>query len=53
MLDAAIERYPQRPAGPDDTWWLPARFGGTAPTLAEATRMDRLEAVEKAKRKSA
>jgi hypothetical protein len=52
MLDAAIERYPQRPAGPDDTWWLPARFGGTAPTLAEATRMDRLEAVEKAKRLS-
>jgi 1-acyl-sn-glycerol-3-phosphate acyltransferase len=53
LLDEAIDRYPQRPAGPDDTWWLPARFGGTAPTLAEATRMDRLEAVERAKRKSA
>jgi 1-acyl-sn-glycerol-3-phosphate acyltransferase len=52
MLDAAIERYPQRPSGPDDTWWLPARMGGTAPTLAEATRMDRLEAVERGKRKS-
>ena len=53
MLDAAIERYPQRPSGPDDTWWQPARFGGSAPTLVEATRMDRLEAVDRAKRNSA
>jgi 1-acyl-sn-glycerol-3-phosphate acyltransferase len=53
MLDDAIRRYPQAPAGPDDTWWLPARHGGTAPTLAEATRMDRLEAVERARRKKA
>jgi len=52
MLDAAIERYPQQPSGPDDTWWVPARVGGTAPTLDEATRMDRLEAVERAKRKN-
>jgi hypothetical protein len=29
---------------------MPARLGGSAPTLAEATRMDRLEAVERAKR---
>jgi 1-acyl-sn-glycerol-3-phosphate acyltransferase len=50
MLDDAIERYPQRPSGPDDTWWMPARFGGSAPTLAEATRMDRLELLERAKR---
>ena len=53
MLDETIARYPQRPDGPDDTWWMPARLGGTAPTLPEATRMDRLEAVERARRKNA
>jgi 1-acyl-sn-glycerol-3-phosphate acyltransferase len=53
MLDQAIERYPQRPSGPDDTWWVPARLGGSAPTLQEATRMDRLEAVERAKKRDA
>jgi 1-acyl-sn-glycerol-3-phosphate acyltransferase len=52
MLDDAIARYPQRPSGPDDTWWMPARLGGTAPTLAEATRMDRLELLERAKRQA-
>jgi 1-acyl-sn-glycerol-3-phosphate acyltransferase len=50
MLDEAISRYPQQPSGPDDTWWIPARLGGSAPTLAEATRMDRLEAIERAKK---
>jgi 1-acyl-sn-glycerol-3-phosphate acyltransferase len=53
MLDDAIARYPQAPRGPEDAWWLPARHGGTAPTPAVATRMDRLEAVERAKRKKA
>lgn len=53
MLERAITTYPQRPTGPDDTWWLPAEHGGTAPTLQEATRMDRLEALERAKRKTA
>ena len=51
MLEDAVRRYPQSPEGPDDTWWLPARHGGTAPTPAEATRLDRREAVERAKRK--
>jgi 1-acyl-sn-glycerol-3-phosphate acyltransferase len=50
MLEEAITTYPQRPTGPDDTWWLPAAHGGTAPTLQEATRMDRLEALERARR---
>ncbi|MGE6736333.1 1-acyl-sn-glycerol-3-phosphate acyltransferase, partial [Streptomyces sp. NPDC059900] len=27
--------YPVRPKGPDDTWWMPAHLGGTAPTPAE------------------
>ncbi len=40
MLDYAIARYPQDPAGDDDRWWLPARFGGTAPTPAEAAALE-------------
>lgn len=50
MLEDSIARYPQKPSGPDDSWWLPARLGGTAPTLQEATRMDRLEALGRARR---
>ena len=53
LLDSAIERYPQAPTGPEDAWWMPARLGGSAPTLQEATRMDRVEAVDRAKRDSA
>ena len=35
MLHQAQETYPDRPSGPDDTWWLPARLGGTAMTPEE------------------
>jgi 1-acyl-sn-glycerol-3-phosphate acyltransferase len=35
LLDAAQLAYPAKPDGPDDTWWLPAHLGGTAP-LPEA-----------------
>ena len=35
LLDAAQRAYPEKPAGPDDRWWLPAHMGGTAP-LPEA-----------------
>jgi hypothetical protein len=31
MLDRAQREYPQQPRGNDDTWWLPAHLGGTAP----------------------
>jgi 1-acyl-sn-glycerol-3-phosphate acyltransferase len=40
LLDDAIARYPQQPADDDDRWWLPARFGGTAPTLQQAAAME-------------
>ncbi|HWH15473.1 MAG TPA: lysophospholipid acyltransferase family protein [Miltoncostaeaceae bacterium] len=40
LLHAAQERYPDRPRGPEDSWWLPARLGGTAPTPAEAAGLD-------------
>jgi 1-acyl-sn-glycerol-3-phosphate acyltransferase len=33
LLDETVARYPDQPAG---AWWVPARLGGTAPTLDEA-----------------
>lgn len=38
LVDRAAEHYPQRPAGDDDRWWLPAHLGGTAPTFEVAER---------------
>jgi 1-acyl-sn-glycerol-3-phosphate acyltransferase len=35
LLDTAQRSYPDRPSGPDDTWWVPAHLGGTAPTPAQ------------------
>jgi 1-acyl-sn-glycerol-3-phosphate acyltransferase len=35
LLDAVQRAYPDKPAGADDRWWLPAHLGGTAP-LPEA-----------------
>ncbi len=39
LLDAAIRGYPadEQPPG---AWWLPASYGGSAPTPAEALRLD-------------
>lgn len=34
-MEGLVERaqlgYPEKPAGPEDSWWLPAHLGGTAP----------------------
>ncbi|MFP3989827.1 lysophospholipid acyltransferase family protein [Streptomyces sp. E11-3] len=35
LLEAAQRAYPVRPGGPNDTWWVPAHLGGTAPTPAQ------------------
>ncbi|MEU7902824.1 lysophospholipid acyltransferase family protein [Actinoplanes sp. NPDC049118] len=35
LLDSAQRAYPEKPSGPDDTWWLPAHLGGTAPRPEE------------------
>ncbi|MFE0510729.1 lysophospholipid acyltransferase family protein [Streptomyces sp. NPDC058964] len=32
LLDTAQRAYPARPKSADDSWWLPAHLGGTAPT---------------------
>lgn len=51
MLDDAIHGYPadEQPPG---CWWLPARYGGSAPTLEEAARMDAEEKAARAARKA-
>ncbi|SCF08266.1 lysophospholipid acyltransferase family protein [Micromonospora mirobrigensis] len=41
LVDRAQREYPDQPAGPDDSWWLPAHLGGTAPTLEQAVELDR------------
>jgi 1-acyl-sn-glycerol-3-phosphate acyltransferase len=40
LLDTVQREYPDKPAGPDDRWWLPAHLGGTAPTPEEAAAVD-------------
>jgi hypothetical protein len=52
MLDEAIRAYPTSEQ-PDGCWWLPRRYGGTAPTLAEAAELDAAERVERAARRAA
>jgi 1-acyl-sn-glycerol-3-phosphate acyltransferase len=36
LLDEARASYPGGPRTPEDTWWIPASMGGTAPTLEQA-----------------
>jgi 1-acyl-sn-glycerol-3-phosphate acyltransferase len=48
LLDEAQRGYPDRPAGPDDRWWLPAHLGGTAPSPEEAAADDALHAAGRA-----
>jgi 1-acyl-sn-glycerol-3-phosphate acyltransferase len=52
LLDETIRSYPadEQPPG---SWWLPASYGGSAPTPDEATRLDREERRRRAQRKAA
>jgi hypothetical protein len=49
LLDASIRAYPQHEEG---AWWVPASYGGSAPTLAEAARLDAEERRRRAERSS-
>jgi 1-acyl-sn-glycerol-3-phosphate acyltransferase len=40
LLDQAQAKYPAKPEGPEESWWMPAHLGGTAPTPQEAAEMD-------------
>jgi 1-acyl-sn-glycerol-3-phosphate acyltransferase len=52
MLDETIRSYPadEQPPG---SWWLPAEYAGSAPTLEEAARLDAEEKRKRAERRRA
>ena len=52
LLDETIARYPDMPADPEGTWWLPTRHGGAAPTPEEAAALDAAAKERRAQRKS-
>lgn len=52
LLDEAIRFYPQAEQ-PPGAWWLPAAYGGTAPTPEEAQRLDAEELRARAERRAA
>lgn len=47
LTDRLQRAYPETPRGLDESWWLPAHLGGSAPTVADA---DELAARERAGR---
>lgn len=53
LLDEARATYQGRPYDGDDTWWIPASTGGTAPTLEEAAALDAAERERRAAKRAA
>ena len=51
MLDDAISAYPEAEQ-PPGCWWLPKRYGGSAPTLEEAAAMDAEEKAQRAAKRT-
>ena len=51
LLDETIARYPAQEQ-PPGSWWLPARLGGSAPTLERAAELDAAEKAERARRRA-
>ena len=52
MLDEAIRAYPAEEQ-PPGSWWLPASYGGSAPTPEEAKRLDAEELRRRAEKRAA
>ena len=52
LLDEARAGYAGGPRTPEDTWWIPARLGGTAPTLEQAAAQAAEVQASKAARRS-
>jgi 1-acyl-sn-glycerol-3-phosphate acyltransferase len=52
LLDETIRSYPKAEQ-PDGCWWLPKRYGGSAPSLEEAAVLDAAERAERAERRAA
>lgn len=52
LLEECINEYPAEQKEPG-AWWLPAAYGGSAPSLEEAERLDVEEKKKRAERKAA
>jgi 1-acyl-sn-glycerol-3-phosphate acyltransferase len=52
MLDKAINEYPPEEQ-PPGSWWLPASYGGSAPTPEVAKQLDREELQRRAEKRAA
>jgi 1-acyl-sn-glycerol-3-phosphate acyltransferase len=52
MLDTAIRAYPEDEQ-PPGSWWLPAAYGGSAPTPEEAKQLDAEELRRRAEKRAA
>jgi 1-acyl-sn-glycerol-3-phosphate acyltransferase len=52
LLDETIRGYPAEEQ-PPGSWWLPAQYGGSAPTPEEAARLDAEEQRRRAERRAA
>lgn len=50
LLAESIAAYPQHE---DGAWWVPASYGGSAPTLERAAELDAAERRDRAKRRAA
>ena len=53
LLEQARSSYAGAPRNAEDTWWIPAALGGTAPTLAQASVADDEIAAARAARRAA
>jgi 1-acyl-sn-glycerol-3-phosphate acyltransferase len=53
LLEEARASYPGGPRNDDDTWWIPASLGGTAPTLEQAAQRAADAAAARAARRAA
>ena len=53
LLDQARATYKGLPRDAEDTWWIPASLGGTAPTLQEAEERDARDRAERIARRAA
>lgn len=52
MLDKAIREYPPEEQ-PPGSWWLPASYGGSAPTPEQAKKLDQEELARRAEKRRA
>jgi 1-acyl-sn-glycerol-3-phosphate acyltransferase len=51
LVERAAAEYPDRPAGAEDGWWLPAHLGGSAPTVEESLELANREREERRARR--